>query len=337
VPTNIPRAPSAIALAACVVAIAAAWCGAAAARIGLAPVVADTGVHRSVAPSVERAIMDYLRLRGINPPSTSVVGARLALTAATEKPTTAECVDAGKKIGIDLLLLIRVRAVDAEGLQGIALRVVDVDAGSERGYERRYLRSDPRQSPRSLSIAGAQDLVAAALADFPAREQKLAAVEAALKRDCDEEYAAFLGAGAHERPFADQMYLDADNRRVQGIVMGIAIPITLVAITTTVLLAAFRPWTWNDHQDTGAGVCVTCGIGEAGRDAGFAIVAIVGYGLTFATLAGGLHMYSEGKSDLERLRPLVPNPPKRERVEMELSMAPWGSPTAAGLAMDLRF
>jgi hypothetical protein len=138
--------------------------------------------------------------------------------------------------------------------------------------------------------------------------------------------------------FADYMYLKADKRMRGGRAIAIVVPAILAAGTTTALLAGFKPWTWDDHDGEQCDPnCMASGFGELFLTFGFMVVTIVGYGATFATLVLSLYAYSKGKRDLGLLRPIVPNPPKRERPEMELAFAPWASPQGGGLALDLRF
>jgi hypothetical protein len=321
-------------------ALAFAWSGAAEAKTGLAPVVVDGSLDPRLARDVERAILRDLRMRGADPPDPMKVLPLLALASPKEIPATPLCVAAGKKLGLDLLLLIRIRNLHAGTRLQTELRAVVVETGEERVFSGLTLLPYSEPSPRALVVSGARDLVAGALGEFGSPEEDLIEVERALLRNCDEAYAEYRASGVISKySFADYMYLKADKRMRGGRMIAIVVPAILAAGTTTILLAGFKPWTWDDHDGEQCDPnCMATGFGELFLTIGFMAVTIVGYGATFATLALSLRAYSKGKRDLGLLRPLVPNPPKREKPEMELvAFAPWASPQGGGLALDLRF
>jgi len=322
----------------CFLAVAIAWCGAAEAKTGLAPVVVDASLGVVYSRAVGSAIRDALRLNGVDPPPSGKISARLGPSFPKKAPSTAQCVAAGKDLGLDLLLLIRIRNLDSGTRLQTELRAVVVETGEDRRYEQQTLIPDTERRPVRLVVAAAKSLLQEVVEEVRAQEPDLAGVEQALHRDCDEDYAEYRIAGAaKEIAFADHMYLEADKRMRDGKVVAIAIPTVLIAITTTVLLAGFKPWTWDDEEDGSDPNGMGSGFIELFRNFGFVLVAIVGYGASIATLIGGIHMYSEGKEDVGRLRPLVPIPPKRAEPEVELAFAPYASPSGGGLALDLRF
>ena len=312
-------------------AIALAWCGAAEAKTGLARVVVLGTTDVRIPRRIEGAVLDVLNKNGSNPKSPAYVAAALGLKRPTDRPTVAQCVAAGTKLGLDVIAVIRVRL---EGrAASVELRVVTVADGGERSYTVLAYARNPAK--------GAADLVAAAFADIREWDTDLVDAEHALGRDLDEKHAEY--AVSPRKPpvsFAEHMYLDAETRARHGKAAAIVVP-TLFALTTAALVYALiaRPWEPDERPD-----------GEASdmpnMAAGFGtifITALVG-AATAVSVAGmilgltlGLRARYRAQEEMARLRHLVPNPPEAPRPDLELALAPMLSPEGGGLALDLRF
>jgi len=329
----------AIALSCCIAGIVSAFSCAVEARTGLAPVVADATLGVGYARAVEQAIRNDLRLRGVDTPAPKTILPHLGLASPTDAPTTAQCVAAGKKMGLDLLLLIRIRNVHAGTRLMTELRAVVVETGEEYRFDRQTLLSYAERAPKRLVVSDVRSLVSGVMAEVRAWEPDLIDVERAFKRDYDEEYLEYQTSNTSpELSFADTLYLRADKRMRDGKIVAIVVPAILAAATTVALTAGFKPWTWDDHDDEQCDpACLSVGLGRMMITAGFVLVAVVGYGATIATLALALRAYTRGKREVGALRPLVPVPPVRPEPEFELAFAPYAAPGGGGLALDLRF
>jgi hypothetical protein len=323
-----------------VLAIVVACAASAQAKTGLAPVVVDADLGKGVAQLVQRAALEAIARNGVNPPRTTAVGARLGLARATDPPTTAQCVAAGNALGLDVVLVLRVRERQGRTLLQTELRVVDVAAGEERRYERVTPTPQPGRGARRLAVADARAVLAELFAEPGPWDRGLVDVERALGRDCDAEHAGYLSSGeAAGRSFADHMLIAAEKRKRGGAVVTAVVPALIAGLTTAALLVIVKPWESNDHEkdDNDADVCLGCGFGEMFRSFGIAVLALVGYGATIGALIGGIRVYAKGRDDSDRLRPLVSTRLEPRRSAPELALAPYAGPGGGGLALRLRF
>jgi hypothetical protein len=302
------------------------------ARIGVAPAVSGDESVAKLEKGVTRDVVDQLRLVGVDPPRPEVVAAHLGTAG---EPSVAQCVAAGKSLGLDVLAWIRIRRFSPQSDQLVAiLHVVIVATGAETVHEVDASGSELRGAVRGL----VQQVLA------PLRvgsDTKVADAEQALGRNCDKEYAIYGKSNvATALAFPEYLYAKADRRMRAGRAAAIIVPVALAGLTTGVLLGAFEPWKWNDNEQDSDGDstnCVSCGFGELFRDFAFIAVAAVGYGAALTALMLSLHAYVRGKRDLAALRPLVigePTLPKEERP-FEISLLPRTG--GAGLSALLRF
>jgi len=318
------RDPKTILFAVIAVAIASSWCGASAARTGLAPVVAEGGFGLKMAQKVERAALRALTIQGVNPPKPATLAPHLGLASSTDPPSTAQCVAAGEALGLDVVVVIRVRqsaAGDAES----ELRVVVVETGKEYLYHVR--------SPASLAPSEVRALVYDVFGPIRIWEGDLIDVEHALGRDMDRLYARFMARGRQTGSFAEYMYNRAERRKHVSLALAITLP-TLIAGATVAFGVGTRG-IWIDEESDNVDDCFTCGIGDilivVARVA-VVLGIVIGTGGAIASGVGGHLAYSDRKKEMTRLRPLLAEPPP-----VSWHVAPYASPEGGGLALDLRF
>lgn len=302
------------------------------ARIGVAPVVAQDVSIAKLEVAVTRDVVSQLRLAGVDPPRPEVVASQLD---GAGEPTVAQCVAAGKALGLDVLVWIQIQRIAPQSDHLVAtLHVVVVTNGAEAVHEVDASRSELRGAVRGL----VQQVLA------PLRvgsDTAVADAEQALGRNCDKEFAVYRESNAAATlTFPEYLYAKADRRMRTGRVAGIIVPVALAGLTTGILLGVFKPWEWNDNEQDSDGDstnCVSCGFGELFRDFAFVAVAVVGYGAALTALMLSLRAYVRGKRDLAALRHLVtgePTLPAEERP-FEISLLPRTG--GAGLSARLRF
>jgi len=301
-----------------------------------------------LARAVEQAVLRDLRLRGVNPPAPRAVISQLVLSSPNEVPSTAQCVEAGKRLGLDLLLLIRIRNLEAGTRLLTELRVVDVATGVERGYQRLTLFSYAQPIDRRQLATDAESLVAAALADFPPPEQDLADVERALGIDADKLYRRYdLRTDSLASSFAQYLYNRAERRRNVSMGLGVAIPILLGSATVWFGIATRGIWDDGDHDsddsdDSGdeEAYSLSTGFGTMMMElARFLVVAVlvVGSAATIAIATVASVVYRKREKELERLRPLLSAGSLAKPPPVSWLIAPYAAPGGGGLALELRF
>jgi len=241
-----------------VLAAALAWCGVAAAKTGLAPVVVEGTTDSRIAQRIENAVLRALARNGPNPPRPLEVAAALGLPSPADRPTVEQCVAAGKKLGLDVIAVIRVHL--HEGTASVELRVVTVADGEERRY---LAAADPRSVAR-----GAVNLVAVAFAELRGWDTDHVDVEHALRRDLDAEHAEYAAA-AYEPPltFAEHLYLEAEKRERNGKAAAIIVP-TIFTLTTAALVYAWIARPWEPDEDPNEDLHRPAPRGSHGRQRG---------------------------------------------------------------------
>jgi hypothetical protein len=321
----------ATALACGAVAIAVAWCGAAEAKTGLAPVVAEGGLGLKVARKAERAALKILAKHGVNSPAPATIEAKLGLAGPTDPPTTAQCVAAGRALGLDVIVALRLRPTG--DLVEVEVRVVVVDSGTEHVYT---ANDDAAHVPRAV-----QNLVLAVFDDVRTWDTELVDVERALGRDEDKPYARWLADDDSEKgTFARYMHDRAARRRNASVVVGIALPILVASATVWFGYATRGIWRDLQHnEEDDDGVCIACGLGDillGVARVGVVIGYVAGIALTLVSAAVPIAIYGHRTREMARLRPLLTDE-AAEPPAIVWSFAPYASPEGAGLALDLRF
>jgi hypothetical protein len=311
-------------------AISIAWCGAAEARTGLAPVVADGELGLKMAQKIERVAFKALVRNGVNPPRPTTLLPYLDLASPTDPPTTAQCVAAGEALNLDIVVVIRVRpsgdAMESE------MRVVVVETRKEYLYA---VHEDAAYMPREVG-----ELVAAVLGNIRAWDADLIDVEHALGRDEDKLYGRYLAdAGPQASTFAQYAYDRAEQRRNVSLGLGIAIPIVLASATVWFGIATRGIWK-DKISDTGdSEYSVLIWFADMAIIAARVVVVLVlfiGAAATAASAAISAVLYKKHEKEMNRLRPLLSGA-SAEPPPISWNVAPYVSPEGGGLALDLRF
>jgi hypothetical protein len=311
-------------------AIAIAWSGVAEAKTGLAPVVAEGDLGLKMAQKVERQAFKALVRNGVNPPKPATLLPYFGLGSPTDPPTTAQCVAAGEALGLDIVVVIRVRpwadAVESE------MRVVVVETGKEYLYA---VHEDAAYMPREVGA-----LVADVFGNIRAWNADLIDVERALGRDEDKLYGRYLGeAGPQASTFAQYAYDRAEQRRNVSLGLGIALPIVLASATVWFGIASRGVWENRiaDPGDSEYGVIIWfADMAIIAARVVVVLVLVVGAAATAVSVAISTLMYKRHEKEMNRLRPLLSGA-SAETPPISWNVAPYVSPEGGGLALDLRF
>jgi hypothetical protein len=311
-------------------AIAIAWCGAAEAKTGLVPVVAEGELGLKMAQKVERAAIKALMRNGVNPPRPAALLPHLDLASPTDPPTTAQCVAAGEALNLDIVVVIRVRpwadAVETE------MRVVVVETRKEYLYA---VHEDAAYMPREVG-----ELVADVFGNIRAWNADLIDVEHAQGRDEDKLYGRYLGdAGPQASTFAQYAYDRAERGRNVSLGLGIAIPTILAAATVWFGIATRGVWENRiaDPGDSEYGVIIWfADMAIIAARVIVVLVLVVGAAATAVSVAISTLMYKRHEKEMNRLSTLVSGA-SAEPPPVSWNVAPYLSPEGGGLALDLQF
>jgi len=314
--------------------------GDATAATGLAPVSVDGDVPPELVREVEAVLYRELQKRGRRPPRPRHVGKDLGLTSRTEKVSTERCVEVGRDLGLDLLVVVRiVRRQEGSALEA-EVAIVVTKTGEEISLEAEIptLETADRRPWRveALEVMRVVGEGLDSLADSDP-DRQLAEVEMRLERDCDLEYDDYLKdrAGVDQK-FTDYMKTKASRRMKRGKVTALVVPPTLIVATTIVALAVFKPWLWDDRERENAEPNgEDHSIGLAFDRMWFSFTLIGGYGSSIAILASALHSYFEGRNDLRLLRGEKGS--RATRAEVAISFAPQYFRKGAGAGVNLAF
>lgn len=313
-------------------AIALAWCGAAEAKTGLAPVVVEGTTDSRIPRRIENAALEVLRAHGPNPPPPQEIAQALGLADPADAPTAAQCAAAGAQLGLDVIAVVRVR-LDGDAA-AVELRVVTVADGKERAYS---LISDARHAAKDAAA-----LVGEVFAEVREWDSGLVDVEHALGGDLDREYADYTADGGGGS-FASYLYDRAARRRGGMIAVGVVIPTILVSATIALGVGTRSVWedpyTSSDAEEDSGMPCIACGLGEVMLVAARVMVVlgiVVGTGGAILAAVGAGFGYKKQDRRMGALEPLLSRDGDGE-LPVSWRLAPWGSPEGGGLALDLRF
>lgn len=305
--------------AACCLVVALAWCGAAEAKIGF--LVED--VRRKPDPAlvaeVEARIQKELYRQGGRPPSPEELRARLPEKAHGSALTTAEAAAAGRVLGLDVVIVVRIREKNWSHDPGAELRFLLASSGEEKLY--RSIEPTP-------NLPGeAQRVVARNYRTIITWDRELVEVNNAIDHDCRSPYASFL----KDHPeggtrFASYMYDQSVKQTKVG--FGALVPIGAVTGAATAILTYLlvNP-TWEDPPCEDCLINTTTGVLLAAFFCGLGSIGALSTGM----IVGTIHL-----KRVRRLRPLLDaSPPAGESLALRL--APYAAPGGGGLALDLRF